>query len=158
MRLRLTVVSGRPSCSPMSRERGWLDGSLPISTLPAQSCCGENREVYARWVHVGYAIGQQRRLMRSAMSYGPWLAFAHNTASRNRARRLPGCVQSDRHLWSSICNLPRYANRTKTGSCDVGRPSRSSASANSSSMKVRGIRWFSRTHLAYHYQSTIECY
>jgi len=63
--LRLTDVTGSPSCSPMSwgGEIGSMDRD-PLWTLPTQPCRGWNREVHTRGIRVGYAVEQQGRLVR----------------------------------------------------------------------------------------------
>src|SRR5271156_5728067 len=42
----------------LGREIGSMD-RYPLWALPTQSCRGRNRQVYAGWVRVGYAVEQQ---------------------------------------------------------------------------------------------------
>jgi hypothetical protein len=148
MMLRLTVVTGRPSCSPMSsgREIGSMD-RYPLRALPTQSCRGGNRKVHARWIRVGDAIESNAVSCERAMSLVP--GWPSPTARPRGIERdgLPGNEQSDRHPWScapighAAPDEPRRnpVCRAARASFDVSRPSCSSASANSSSMRVRGI-------------------
>jgi len=63
MMLRLTVVTGSPSCPPISWEIDWLYGSLPTPGTSDATLPMWNRKVHTRWIRVRDSIEKQCRLV-----------------------------------------------------------------------------------------------